>query len=269
MSDAGGQRLRVPDVGVGNGPFPSVAWIPGRLRRVFGLGLSTVANESDKVVLLGAIDTNDPISEANENQLGTYYGPGVDNADLYGGVFAWPWFAVLRYPPNPVALENGAPAPTTGLTFDLVGENGDSSLTSFAWQITLVGGVATSCAPPAWAVGHNYTVLGTVVAFPNGAYGRLDTAGISGATAPQPGSYESGYVDGGAVWTVTGPEGFTRQFSFTNSTGATLYTSGSPGLTATTGFAIGTGGAQQPPTQPAGTYLFSAGGGLITLQGWP
>jgi hypothetical protein len=263
------QVFVVPNVGAGAGPFASI-WFPNRLKKIRRVGLSVAASQADKVALIGAANPNDPIGElaVNPNQLGTFLGgDGSRNATLQGAILAEKYFAFLRYPPDPSLAAKGI-LPTAGLTFEFQGEGNGLSPTAFAWQLTM-SAAAVSCAPPAWQAGNSYTVLGTVVTFPNGAYGQLTTAGISGATAPAPWYYQTGLVDGAAQWTVTGEDGFMNGFTFVNNTGANIYTSGSPGLTPTTGLIIPANGGQQPPTQPAATYVYGNAETVVSFEAWP
>jgi hypothetical protein len=71
-----------------------------------------------------------------------------------------------------------------------------SSIAPFQWTITTPG----SLDPPAWAATTGY-VVGTVVKFPSGSYGRCSASGTSGGTAPTETS-GSGITDGSAAWTI-------------------------------------------------------------------
>jgi len=104
----------VPDVGVGDGPFPSPAWIVGPFGDLDRLGSQVAATDADVVVLLGAAVNTDPIDETNKNVLGTFVGGGMKAAELLHAS-ACAFYAFLRYPPS-----NGG-TPTVGLTFEMLG----------------------------------------------------------------------------------------------------------------------------------------------------
>lgn len=119
---------------VAPGPTPGT-WTPSSLVRVTSLGLSSTATSSDKVILVGSNDNTVPVSTTYT--LSSFFGgQTLTNAGQIGfnlGAFAY--FSVLRVAGS-----------TAGLSFEIVGDDGNSSSTSDGGSVLVPpdGGFATA-----------------------------------------------------------------------------------------------------------------------------
>jgi hypothetical protein len=115
------QILPVPDVGAGDGPWASPAWIAGSLATITRLGLATNATNADRVALLGSAVgpgggavAADPIDLSNPNLIASFTGPGMLPRELLKFASSCPYYAIVRLPPA-----NGE-APTSGLSLEMI-----------------------------------------------------------------------------------------------------------------------------------------------------